>query len=343
MKIAVVSMYLPSASKIGAGYQAHHVANALVDRGHEVTIFSPSPRPSDARYRVTQVHLSGSLRTFQFAWKLRGVDFSSFDVLHAHGDDYWLFGRGAPPHVRTMHGSCLAEALHIRGAKARLRMLALGVSEVVATMVADRTIAVSRNTKQWMPWIPTVIPNGVDLDVFHPGGEKSDRPTVLFVGTYRHRKRGKLLMEVFDRYVLPRVPDAQLWMVCEDAPPHRNVTVLGRVNEAELAALYRRAWVFCLPSAYEGFGIPYVEAMASGTPVVASPNVGAREVLGDGQWGVVAEDHELGSSIVRMLEDGPERDRWAEVGLDRSADFSLSRIAARYEALYEQLASAARR
>lgn len=343
MNVAVISMYLPSTSKIGAGYQAHHLANALVDRGHDVTIFSPSPRPSNARYRVTQVRMTGSLRTFRFAWKLRSVDFSSFDVLHAHGDDYWVFGHGTPPHVRTMHGSCLAEALHIRGAKARLRMLLLGTSEVAATVVADRTVAVSRNTRKWIPWIRTVIPNGVDLDAFHPGGQKSDRPTVLFVGTYRHRKRGRVLMEVFDRYVLPRVPDAQLWMVCEDAPAQRNVTVLGRVDEAELAALYRRAWVFCLPSTYEGFGIPYVEAMASGTPVVASPNVGAREVLGDGRWGVVAEDHELGRSIVQMLEDGSERNRWAQRGLERSADFSLTRVAACYETLYEELAAGARR
>ena len=65
-------------------------------------------------------------------------------------------------------------------------------------------------------------------------------------------------------------------MVTQDAPadPGAGITVLGRLDDEELAREYRAAWVFCLPSSYEGFGIPYAEAMASGTPVVATPNPG---------------------------------------------------------------------
>ena len=91
----------------------------------------------------------------------------------------------------------------------------------------------------------------------------------------------------FVRDVLPAVPNARLYMVCRDAPanPGDGVTVLGQLSDAELAAAYQRSWAFCLPSDYEGFGIPYAEAMASGLPVVATPNIGARYVLNEGEAG----------------------------------------------------------
>ena len=89
-------------------------------------------------------------------------------------------------------------------------------------------------------------------------------------------------------------------MVTQDAPADvgPGVEVLGRLDDEALAEAYRRAWVFCLPSDYEGFGIPYAEALASGTPVVATPNVGARYVLDDGRAGVIVDLPELGRALV---------------------------------------------
>ena len=56
-----------------------------------------------------------------------------------------------------------------------------------------------------------------------------------------------------------------------------------------LIELYQQAWLFCLPSSYEGFGVPYIEAMSCGTPVVATPNAGAREVLEEMAGGTLPE------------------------------------------------------
>src|SRR5581483_8941283 len=123
------------------------------------------------------------------------------------------------------------------------------------------------------------------------------------VGTYKNRKRGHLLMEAFTRQIRPAVPEAELWMVCSDAPAAPGVTVHGRVSEKELAELYSRAWVFCLPSSYEGFGVPYIEAMASGTPVVATPNPGSLEVLDGGRCGVIVDPDELGDALIALLRD----------------------------------------
>ena len=310
----MISNYLPSGSKIGVGYQVHALANALVDRGHDLTVFSSCGPPDGARYSTKTVPLDGANRTFKFAWRLRQVDWTPFDVLHAHGDDYWLWRRRVPVHVRTMHGSCLSEARWVRGTRDRLRMLLLGLSEVLASLIADRTVAVSENTRRWLPWVRAVVPNGVDLTRFH-GRERSPTPSLLFVGTYLNRKRGKLLVEVFEREVLPACPDAELWMVCEDAPARARVKVLGRVSDTDLAELYGRAWAFCLPSTYEGFGIPYIEAMASECPVIATPNQGAVEVTRNGQLGVIVEDKALGRAIVRLLVSSDERARLAQEAL----------------------------
>src|SRR5438128_1866110 len=81
MNIAMISLYLPSGSKIGSGYQAHYMANGLVRRGHNVTMYSPCPSTTGSLYRTVTVDVGQSMRTFRFAWVLRSTDFSSYDVI----------------------------------------------------------------------------------------------------------------------------------------------------------------------------------------------------------------------------------------------------------------------
>jgi phosphatidylinositol alpha-mannosyltransferase len=335
LRIAMTSYYMPSMSKIGVGYQVHAFANGMSDRGHDVTLFTVCPPTEGARYRTISLPSPRRMRTFAFAWSMRSVDLTQFDVLHAHGDDYWLWRRRVPAHIRTMHGSCLAEAARIPGAKEKLRMLALAAGETLATLVADQTAVVSPDTRRYMPWVTTVIPNGVDPRTFYPDpSQRAVAPTILFVGTYANRKRGRLLMEVFAREIRPQVLNAELIMVCSDAPCAPGVTVTGRVSDHELAALYRRAWVFCLPSSYEGFGIPYAEALLSGTPVVASGNAGARFVLENGKYGFIAADSQLGPHLVDLLTDSGRLNRERKKAASRAPMFELGRVIESYETLY---------
>lgn len=337
MKIAITSLYLPSGSKIGVGYQVHGLANALTGRGHQVTVFSPCSKPEDARYTVHQVLPGKRFRTFGFAWDLREVDFTRFDVLNAHGDDWFLWGVKRPHHIHTYHGSCLAEMFNISGLKAKARMGLLAACETQALLLADVTVAVSDNTRRYIPGIRHVIPCGVDTGAFTPGDRKSDRPSILFVGTMHGRKRGRMLVELFQKKVLTVYPDAELWCVCErpeDLTETSGLRFFGRIPETELVELYQRAWAFCLPSTYEGFGVPYIEAMASGTPVVAARNPGAVEVTMNGQVGVVAEDKGLAAKLNELLGDAESRKRFQELGLKRAKDFSWESVCTQYEKLY---------
>jgi glycosyltransferase involved in cell wall biosynthesis len=85
--------------------------------------------------------------------------------------------------------------------------------------------------------------------------------------------------------------------------------------------------------------VPYIEAMASGTPVVATPNVGASEVTDDGRFGLLCSDDELAESLRRMLTDTVLRDRIRRAGLLRARDFSWDRVCQDYEALYDPVAN----
>lgn len=346
LRIAMISYYLPSESKIGVGYQVHELANELVRRGHHVDVFSPCAAVEGALYGHVHLPMTGSLRTFRFAFVMRRQDLSSYDVLHAHGEDYWMWRRRVPMHVRTLHGSCFEEAIHIRGLGEKLRMVLLGFTEVLASIVADRTVLISPQTRRWTPWVRTVIPNGVDAARFAPDGTpKFDMPTVLFVGTWKGRKRGAELARIFAEEIRPRVPSARLRMVTRDAPAQVpvGVEVLGRLDDHALADEYRRAWAFCLPSAYEGFGIPYAEAMTAGTPVVATPNAGARYVTAEGRFGLLADMDHVGDRLTTLLLDAQERGRWERAALERAGAFDLRRVGDQYEWLYRSTRRRAKR
>jgi glycosyltransferase involved in cell wall biosynthesis len=334
MKIAITSLYLPSGSKIGVGYQVHYLANELVARGHDVTVFSQTGPSPDSHYHVQVVPSGRRLRTFGFAWGVRQFDLSGFDVLNGHGDDWFLWGKKRPRHIHTFHGSCLAEAIHAKTLVGKARMAALAACEYNVCMMADELVAVSANTRRYVPWVRHVIPCGVNVNRFRPGSHKAPNPTILFVGTLHGRKRGQMLIDQFTSRILPRIPNATLWCVCEEAVSAPGVVSMGRVELDRLVELYQQAWVFCLPSTYEGFGVPYVEAMACGLPVVASPNVGATEVTEQGRWGMVAQDDQLAETLTRLLEDPALRADYSQRGLERSAYFSWPNVCAMYESLY---------
>jgi glycosyltransferase involved in cell wall biosynthesis len=350
-EIALIQRFLPSRSRGGVGVFTDGLARALVRRGHQVTIASQDPAPDDAPYRIMPVPmpttgLAARLSPLLFPFRLRRCDFTPFDVIHAQGDEQWIRRRGGPPVVRTMHGTALAEAWFNGvkgGSPTRLLLhLAFYLSEVVAAVRATVVVGVSRHTLRFYPARGRVIPNGIDVRALAPDGTpKSAHPSVLFIGEAASRKRGTLLIQVMDT-VRRQVPAAELWMVGPDASNGPGRVGRGVVDEPTLRQLLREAWIMCLPSAYEGFGRPYIEAMAAGTTAVATANAGAREVFDHGRYGVMTEDGALAATLVRLLQSPEARAQIEARALTYAARFDWDVVAEAYERVYlEVMAGAA--
>jgi glycosyltransferase involved in cell wall biosynthesis len=126
-------------------------------------------------------------------------------------------------------------------------------------------------------------------------------------------------------------------MVGTVASPVECVTYYHGISDDELANLYRSAWVYASPSTYEGFGLPYMEALASGTPVVATANPGSREVLADGEYGLLVKDAEFGDSLVNLLADADRRNALIEKGISWAEQYALDLAIDRYEELLTDL------
>ncbi len=345
--VAIIQRFLPGTSPGGVGVFTDGFARVLISRGHTVTVFSQDPAPAGAPYQVTRVPLRASrLAPIRFPFALRREDFSRFDVVHAQGDDQWLGRRRCPPVVRTMHGTSLAEAWFngVRGLSPRRFFLHLWfyVSEWIAAARADALVGVSADTLRYYPRRGVVIPNGVDLSALAPNrSAKSTHPSVLFVGEVDSRKRGRLLIEAM-RQFRTSLPTAELWLVGPDTIEEPGCRSFGRADDARMLHLLQSAWVMCLPSAYEGFGRPYVEAMACGTTVVATANPGARAVLRDGELGVIATPSTLAATLLRVLQAPEERARLEHAALAAVSQYDWNVVAAQYEQLYAKVMARAR-
>ena len=178
-----------------------------------------------------------------------------------------------------------------------------------------------------------VTPNGVDPAFTPSNGALQSYDYVLLVGAVQERKNPLAALAAAESAGLPLIvagpaKDAALARELE----RRGARIAGYVAADELAELYRGAACLIQPSRYEGFGLPVLEAMACGTPVVAVPERALQEVAGDAA--VWAEEHELGDGIRRAVAD---RDRLVAAGLERARLFSWSETARRTLEVYREV------
>ena len=119
---------------------------------------------------------------------------------------------------------------------------------------------------------------------------------------------------------------------------HKHVRFFGFVSNQTLAVLYRLAAVFVFPSLYEGFGLPPLEAMASGTPVITSNVSSLPEVVGDAA--VLIDPYQsdaIAAALERVLSDDGLREDLRARGLRRAREFSWDHTARRVRAIYDEV------
>ena len=188
-----------------------------------------------------------------------------------------------------------------------------------------------------------VTPYGFDSAFSPDGPRRSGPPYALFVGALQQRKEPELALRALGRlnsglqlvFAGPdRGLEAGLRRQARALGLAERVEFAGHVSQDELAALYRGAASLVFPSRYEGFGLPVLEAMASGTPVVATRSSSIPEVAGDAAVLVEADADELAAGLERAVS---ERERLVAAGLERAALFSWAETARRTADVYREI------
>ena len=220
---------------------------------------------------------------------------------------------------------------------------------------SDAIIAVSRFTAKHVeellgvpPSRIHVIPHGVRMP---PAVERSGMPReqmVLFVGAIQRRKNIARLAKAFERMpagwrlTLAGATDgydaATEMRAIEESPRRSDIEIRGYVDAATLASLYARASIFAFPSLDEGFGIPVLEAMAQGIPVITSQCSALPEAAGDAAILIDPLDtDELAAELNRLASDQDLRADLIHRGLDRARLFPWAAAVERTWDVYQSL------
>jgi len=245
------------------------------------------------------------------------------------------------PSVATLHDfSSLTMPFRHRARTVLSFNVFIGRSLQMATRIAAVSRAVAEEAVRWFGVSRKrieIVPNGVD-DFFSPDGDEDDY--VLFVGTIEPRKGLDDLLAVWDSLPAPR----PRLILCGDAGwgdvrLPRDAEVTGYVDRERLRELYRHARAFVYPSRYEGFGIPPLEAMACGAPVIAT-RTGAIPEYADGAALLVdpGDRIALRDALIRLLRDSTLRRELRSQGVERARTYSWDRSAALMTQLFAEAA-----
>lgn len=217
--------------------------------------------------------------------------------------------------------------------------LIITVSEFTAKQVHD-LLAVPRTRIR-------VVPHGVRVTRQPQTSRRRDK-SILFVGALQTRKNIIRLVEAFEalpgdwRLILAGSTQGygaeQILRRIESSHNRERIEVTGYLGEAQLQKLYSTASIFTFPSLAEGFGIPVLEAMAHGIPVITANGSALAEVAGGAAYLVDPCDaDEIAAALKRLTEDSELRERLRDLGLQRASQFSWQRAVRETYAVYQEL------
>ena len=352
-------------ARTGVGVMTARVLAGLASRSDvDIVAYATTWRgrgqlPERAAARVRCVSRPMPARPLHLAWRhfeLPPIEWFTGPVEVVHGPNFIVPPTRRAARVVTVHDLTAVHhpelcTPHTRTYPAALRRaLAHGawvhtVSDFVRSEILEQFGA--------DPDRVVTVPNGVDpIPPADPadghrlaGGDRY----LLAMGTVEPRKNFPSLIRAFDA-VADRIPTARLVIVGPDgwdrerfeaalsAAKHRGrITRIGMVDEMARAALLRGATALVYPSVYEGFGLPPLEAMSVGLPVLAADAGAVREVVGDAALLVpVGDEGALAEAIVRIAEDDSLRATLTAKGPARAGRYDWSQSVAGLVALYRE-------
>lgn len=364
-----VGLVCPYTWDVPGGVQAHvrDLADSLVRLGHEVSVLAPVDDPDTADLpaylvpagRAVPVPYNGSVARLAFGplslartrrWLRRG----RFDVLHLHEPTVpslsmlALFAARGPM-VATFHtATARSRALQVFGTT-----LQPGLEKVTGRIAVSP--AARRVVMEHLGQDAVLIPNGVEVSRFAgavPLDGVAKVPTVVFLGRVDEPRKGLAVLLAALPGLLAQVPDARLLVAGpgegEDMVPPElaaHVQLLGLVSEVDKPRVYASGTVYCAPNTHgESFGIVLIEAMATGTPVVAADLEAYRRVLDDGRAGVlvpVGDSTALGTALADLLLDPARRAALSVAGGEAVQAYDWRRVTRQVVEVYETVAAAA--
>ena len=367
-----IGIACPYTWDVPGGVQAHvrDLADSLIALGHEVSVLTPVDDPDEADLppyvvpagRAVPVPYNGSVARLVFGplsltrtrrWLREGA----FDVLHVHEPTVPSVSMlacfaASGPIVATFHtATARSRALQVFGTA--LQPALEKVTGRIAVSPAARRVVVEH-----LGGDAVLIPNGVDVARFQdasPLPGRPDVPTVVFLGRIDEQRKGlAVLLEALPELVR-LVPDVRLLVagpgdtddVREAVPPslRERVELLGLVSESDKPRVFASGDVYCAPNTHgESFGIVLVEAMAAGTPVVASDLEAFRRVLRNGAAGVlvpVRDPGALATALGELLLDPVRQERLAAAGRRAVRAYDWSTVTRQVVEVYETVALAA--
>jgi phosphatidyl-myo-inositol alpha-mannosyltransferase len=363
MRIGIVCPY---SWDIPGGVQAHvrDLAERLLELGHTVSVLAPGDddTPGLPPYvvvagKAVPIPYNGSVARLQFgvvsaARVRRWLRDGEFDVVHVH--------EPAPPSLSLLtcmiHDGPLVATFHAATARSRFLSMFDTVLQPFLEKLSGR-IAVSPAARkvivEHLGADAVVIPNGVAVQHYThaqplPGYPRAGA-TIGFIGRYDEPRKGMDVLVEALRRLVPDRPELRLLIAGRgDAeqfsaglPPEvrAQVTILGQVSEPDKARMLRSVDVYCAPNTgQESFGIILLEAMAAGTPIVASDIDAFRRVLGGGAAGQLfhtGDPESLAAELTAVLDDPARRAQLAAAGARAVAPYDWRVVTEEVVRVYE--------
>ena len=337
----------------GVQHQVLGLARSLRAKGHEVRVLGPCDGPPPESF-VTPLgnsflnatngsvaplapDPSASLRT------IRALNDEAFDVLHIHEP----LAPGPPMTSLLLKLAPIVGTFHSAGESVGYRTLQRQLTWLMKR--CDVRTAVSKDAlelaQRYFPGDYEVLYNGIELERYQSVEKVKKENAIFFIGRHEPRKG----LEVLIQAVMQMPDDVVLW-IASDGPETADLQAryghiskiewLGRISDTEKYLRLRRSAVFCAPSLHgESFGVVLLEAMAAGTPVVASALPGYRNVATHDVDALLVEPgnvQQLAAALARVIVDPRLSARLVQAGNLQADRHSMMSLATEFEVLYHR-------